>query len=195
GHHHRPAERRSAGGALGPPRARRRPGLRRSGSRRGRGSRSRRPLRRPRLQRAGATGTRHVPRSGRGHTHLERGRFRSAFQPPGGSVRGARTPPRARHRPRRGIDIENALLHGAARVDGVEVNRSVVELMNGQFASSGGEVYSRPGVRVYEDEARSFVRRSVDRYDLIAMTVVDSYTALANGSFAVSESYLYTDEA
>ncbi|HEX9270115.1 MAG TPA: hypothetical protein VF998_09740 [Candidatus Limnocylindria bacterium] len=94
-----------------------------------------------------------------------------------------------------GIDIHNALDHGAARVDAVEVNRSVVALMRGAFAASSGNVYLRPRVRVFEDEARSFVRRSSDRYDLIAMTVVDSFTALASGSYALSESYLYTDEA
>jgi spermidine synthase len=94
-----------------------------------------------------------------------------------------------------GIDIQNALLHGAARVDAVEVNRQVVALMRGRLASSSDGIYQRPGVRIFEDEARSFVRRSPDHYDLIAMTVVDSYTALASGSYALSESYLYTDEA
>jgi hypothetical protein len=48
---------------------------------------------------------------------------------------------------------------------------------------------------VVEDEARSYIRRSSDRYDLIVMTVVDSYAALASGAYALSESYLYTAEA
>lgn len=94
-----------------------------------------------------------------------------------------------------GIDIHNALLHAASRVDAVEVNRGVVALMRGRFASVSDDVYLQPTVRVFEDEARSFVRRSGDRYDLIVMTVVDSYAALASGSYALSENYLYTDEA
>lgn len=94
-----------------------------------------------------------------------------------------------------GIDVQTALEHGARRVDAVEVNRAVVGLMRGAFAEYSGDVYLDPRVRVFEDEARSFVRRSSERYDLIALTVVDSYTALASGAYAVSESYLYTAEA
>ena len=94
-----------------------------------------------------------------------------------------------------GIDIQNALVHGARGVDAVEVNRGVVELMQGAFAGYNGDVYAGPGVRIYEDEARSFVRRSAARYDVIVMTVVDSWAALASGSYALTESYLYTEES
>src|SRR5437867_1379386 len=94
-----------------------------------------------------------------------------------------------------GIDIQNALVHGARRVDAVEVNRGVVELMSGAFAAYSGDVYGGPGVRIYEDEARSFVRRSAASYDVIVMTVVDSWAALASGSYALTERYLYTEES
>lgn len=94
-----------------------------------------------------------------------------------------------------GIDIQNALVHGATRVDAVEVNRAVATLMRGMVGPYSGNVYSAPGVNVVEDEARSFIRRSAERYDLILMTVVDSYAALASGAYALSESYLYTAEA
>ena len=94
-----------------------------------------------------------------------------------------------------GIDIQNALLHGASRVDAVEVNRGVSGLMRGPLADYSGHIYTAPGVNVVEDEARSYIRRSSDRYDLVLMTVVDSYAALASGAYALSESYLYTAEA
>ncbi len=94
-----------------------------------------------------------------------------------------------------GIDIQNALVHGAAQVDAVEVNRGVSGLMRGPLADYSGNVYSAARVNVVEDEARSYVRRSSGRYDLIVMTVVDSYAALASGAYALSESYLYTAEA
>src|SRR5947207_5149153 len=94
-----------------------------------------------------------------------------------------------------GIDIQNALVHGASRVDAVEVNRGVSGLMRGPLADYSGGIYTAPRVNVVEDEARSYIRRSSDRYDLILMTVVDSYAALATGAYALSESYLYTAEA
>src|SRR5438445_3165654 len=94
-----------------------------------------------------------------------------------------------------GIDIQNALVHGATRVDAIEVNRGVSGLMRGQLADYSGHIYTAPGVTVYDDEARSFVKRSTDQYDLMVMTVVDSLAALASGSYALTESYLYTAEA
>ncbi len=94
-----------------------------------------------------------------------------------------------------GIDVQNALLHGASRVDAVEVNRGVSGLMRGPLADYSGHIYTGPRVNVVEDEARSYIRRSSERYDLILMTVVDSYAALASGAYALSESYLYTAEA
>src|SRR5437762_2028994 len=94
-----------------------------------------------------------------------------------------------------GIDIQNALIHDASRVDAVEVNRGVSALMRGPLAAYSGHVYTGDRVSVVDDEARSYIRRSSDRYDLILMTVVDSYAALASGAYALSESYLYTAEA
>src|SRR5207245_3185296 len=81
------------------------------------------------------------------------------------------------------------------RVDAIEVNRGVSGLMRGQLADYSGHIYTAPGVTVYDDEARSFVKRSTDQYDLMVMTVVDSLAALASGSYALTESYLYTAEA
>ena len=94
-----------------------------------------------------------------------------------------------------GIDLRTALAHGAARVEAVEVNRGVIDDLRGQFAAYSGGLYADPRVAVHADEARSFIRRSTDRYDLIVMTVVDSYAALASGAYALTETYLYTEEA
>jgi hypothetical protein len=94
-----------------------------------------------------------------------------------------------------GIDVMTALRHGAQSVTAVEVNRAVVDLMRGRYAEYSGEVYFDPRVHLVEDEARSFVRRSADRYDLVVMTVVDSFAALSSGAYALTESYLYTEQA
>jgi len=94
-----------------------------------------------------------------------------------------------------GIDVLNALRHGATSVTAVEVNRTEVALMRGPYADYSGGVYLDPHVHVFEDEARSFVRRSPDRYDVLAITVVDSFAALTAGAYALTENYLYTEEA
>jgi hypothetical protein len=94
-----------------------------------------------------------------------------------------------------GIDLLVALHRGASVVSGVEVNRTEVALMRGAYADYSGGVYLDPRVHIYEDEARSFIRRSPDRYDLIPITVVDSFAALSAGAYALTENYLYTEEA
>jgi hypothetical protein len=45
------------------------------------------------------------------------------------------------------------------------------------------------------DEGRGYLRRSPRRYDAIVLTAVDSWAALAAGSYSLAESYLYTREA
>ena len=94
-----------------------------------------------------------------------------------------------------GIDLNIALRKGMAKVNAVEVNRAVADIMRTRYASFSGEVYTDPRATVVVDEARSFIRRSDQRYDVIVMTVVDSGAALQSGTYALSENYLYTEEA
>ena len=94
-----------------------------------------------------------------------------------------------------GIDVLVALQGDARAVTGVDVNRAVIATVQGPYRDYGGALYDDPRVTVVADEARSFVRRSSDRYDVIVMTVVDSWAALQSGAYALSESYLYTEEA
>ena len=58
-----------------------------------------------------------------------------------------------------------------------------------------GSPYSAPDVRVHIAEARRFVASSAERYDLIAVALLDAFGATAAGLHALSESYLYTVEA
>jgi hypothetical protein len=67
--------------------------------------------------------------------------------------------------------------------------------MRGTYAAYSGDLYFDPRVVLVEDEARSFVRRATDRYDLVVMTLVDNQASLALGAYALTESYLYTEEA
>ncbi|MEO8633116.1 MAG: hypothetical protein ABI466_07125 [Chloroflexota bacterium] len=94
-----------------------------------------------------------------------------------------------------GIDVLVALQRDARAVTGVDVNRAVIATVRDHYREYGGALYDDPRVTVVADEARSFVRRSSDRYDVIVMTVVDSWAALQSGAYSLSESYLYTEEA
>lgn len=94
-----------------------------------------------------------------------------------------------------GGEVTSALWHGARRVDAVELNPQVVGLVADDFADFAGGLYGRPDVAVHRAEARGFAAGSEGSWDLIQVALVDSFTASAAGTHALSESHLYTVEA
>src|SRR3984893_15119026 len=49
-----------------------------------------------------------------------------------------------------------------------------------------------PGTRLFVDKARSWFARSVDHFDSIEMSLVDTWAATGAGVFSLSENGLYT---
>jgi len=95
-----------------------------------------------------------------------------------------------------GRDLLTALVFGAGRVDGVEVNPIIADdVMLGQFRDFSGSIYEIPNVNVVVDDGRSFIRRSGQRYDVIQASLVDTWAATAAGAYTLTENTLYTREA
>ncbi len=95
-----------------------------------------------------------------------------------------------------GRDLATALVFGASRVDGVEINPIIAnDVMRGAFRDFSGNIYDHPRVRVVVDDGRSFVRRSPERYDVIQASLVDTWAATAAGAYTLTENTLYTVEA
>jgi predicted membrane-bound spermidine synthase len=96
-----------------------------------------------------------------------------------------------------GNDVIAARLFGAREITAVEVNPIIArDLMSQEpLRSYSGRLFEQPGVRLVVDEARSFIRGSRERYDLIQGTMVDTWAATAAGAFALTENHLYTVEA
>ena len=94
-----------------------------------------------------------------------------------------------------GIDVLAALANGATRVDAVELNPAIIDIGITDYADFNGGLFLRPDVSFYGAEGRSFVRGSDRAYDLILLSLVDTFTAAASGAHALSENYIYTVEA
>lgn len=94
-----------------------------------------------------------------------------------------------------GRDVLSALAAGAEHVDAVEINGGIVDALSTTFREFSGDVYHLAGVRPAVSEGRSFLRSSRERYDLIQISLIDSWAATAAGAFALSENNLYTLEA
>lgn len=94
-----------------------------------------------------------------------------------------------------GRDVLAALASGAPHVTAVEVNPAVVEAVRGPLADFAGHLYERPDVTLVVDDARGYIARSPERYDIIQASLIDTWAAGGSGAFALSENSLYTVEA
>lgn len=109
---------------------------------------------------------------------------------------GARLPPRVLVLGAGGgSDVLLARYYGAQPVEVVELNPQTVQLLREDFGSFTRHLFDRPEVHLHVAEARGFVACSRDRYDLIQMALLGSFSAAAAGTQALSENYLYTVEA
>jgi len=96
-----------------------------------------------------------------------------------------------------GNEILAALHFHSPRIEGVELNPVTVSILKTHFADFTGHLPDQPGVSIQQGDARSFVARSKDHYDLVWSVAPDSYAAnnaVSSGAFVLSESYLYTVE-
>ena len=95
-----------------------------------------------------------------------------------------------------GEDILRAVANGSRNVSAAEINPTIVnEVMRDRFAALSFHLYDRPEVHVHVSDGRSFVRQSRDTYDVVQMTLVDTWASTAAGAFALSENNLYTVQA
>ncbi|HLT91891.1 MAG TPA: spermidine synthase [Woeseiaceae bacterium] len=94
-----------------------------------------------------------------------------------------------------GTDVLMALALGAEHVDAVELNPQVVALVRDTYREFSGGIYSHPRVTVHVAEARGFVTRASARWDLIQVSLLDSFAASGSGVQSLAETYLYTVEA
>ena len=95
-----------------------------------------------------------------------------------------------------GVDVLRAVASGSPKITGIEINPIIVnDVMKGRFANFSYHLYQIPEVNVHVSDGRSFVRNSRERYDVVQMTLVDTWASTAAGAFALSENNLYTIEA
>lgn len=94
-----------------------------------------------------------------------------------------------------GRDVHSALVFGVQRVDGIEMNPITLELLNGAYGEFSGHLDRNPAVRFINAEARSYLGVSREQYDMIQISLIDTWAATAAGGLTLSENKLYTVEA
>lgn len=94
-----------------------------------------------------------------------------------------------------GIDVAIALHHEASRVTAIDINPRMIEYVRDTYNEFAGGLYRRDDVEVVCAEGRHFLTATDRTFDVIQLSGVDTFSSLALGAYAVSENYLYTEEA
>lgn len=95
-----------------------------------------------------------------------------------------------------GVDVLRALANGSPSITGIEINPIIANtVMRGRYADYSYHLYQRPEVHIEVTDGRSFIRNARQQFDVVQMTLVDTWASTAAGAFALSENSLYTVEA
>jgi hypothetical protein len=92
-----------------------------------------------------------------------------------------------------GRDVLSALW-GGSTVTGIEVNGILVNALRGRYRDFA-RLATRSDVTLVHDEARSYLSRHPGQFDLLQMSLIDTWAATGAGAFSLSENGLYTREA
>src|SRR5882672_5372612 len=92
-----------------------------------------------------------------------------------------------------GVDVMRAVASGSPSVTGIEINPTIANsVMRGRYADYTFHLYDMPQVHIHVQDGRSYIRSSHEKYDVVQMTLVDTWASTAAGAFALSENNLYT---
>lgn len=93
-----------------------------------------------------------------------------------------------------GRDVLSQRLFGVSDVTGIEINPIIIDLLKHRF-SDYTAIATLDGVKFEVDEARSWFARTPRSFDVIQMSLIDTWAATGAGAFTLSENGLYTVEA
>lgn len=94
-----------------------------------------------------------------------------------------------------GKDVLSALAFNQKKITGVEINPIFLDLVNKRYASFTGKIFENPKVEIVIDDGRSYLEKNTNKFDMIQITLTDTWAATAAGAFILSENNLYTMEA
>lgn len=94
-----------------------------------------------------------------------------------------------------GRDVLSALVFGQKSVTAAEINGDIIKAVNERFGDFTGHLDRDPRVTFVVEDARSFIARQPGYYDIIQISLVDTWAATAAGAFVLAENSLYTLDA
>jgi hypothetical protein len=94
-----------------------------------------------------------------------------------------------------GRDILSAHLYGVHDIDAVELNPIFINLHeHDPFYRNFSNLTAVPNLHLYVDDGRSWFASTKEKFDLVQMSMIDTWAATGAGAFSLSENGLYTLE-
>jgi hypothetical protein len=94
-----------------------------------------------------------------------------------------------------GRDLMTAHLFGVPDITGVELNPIFIDLLTREPAHKAfANITAIPNLKLHVDDARSWFASTPEKFDLIQMSMIDTWAATGAGAFSLSENGLYTLE-
>ena len=94
-----------------------------------------------------------------------------------------------------GRDILTSLVFGHQRIVGVEINPDILGVLTNRFTDYAGRLQQNPAVTLVNDEARSYIARTPEKFGIIQASLIDTWAASSAGAYVLTENGLYTKEA
>jgi len=94
-----------------------------------------------------------------------------------------------------GIDVLTALYHHATKVIAVDINPVIFDLVSKKYKDFSGGLYDLNNVKKVVADGRNFIKRTDEKFDIIQLSLVDTWAATSSGAYSLAENYLYTVEA
>ncbi len=94
-----------------------------------------------------------------------------------------------------GRDILLSLLGGVSRVEAVEINKSLVEIVSRYSWFNGGIYSDFENVKIKVDEGRNFLRTKGKKYDLIILQFPYTETSHSLEGYSLTENFLFTTDS
>jgi hypothetical protein len=94
-----------------------------------------------------------------------------------------------------GRDLLSAHLYGVRDITGVELNPIFISLHTKHpYYKAYSNLTALPNLKLHVDDARSWFANTNEKFDLVQMSMIDTFAATGAGSYSLSENGLYTLE-
>lgn len=93
-----------------------------------------------------------------------------------------------------GLQVAEARALGASRILAIDINQLITGWIERDDGTLHGDLFGPP-VELVTGEGRHELRSRDERFDVITMHAIDTWSAAASGAYALSENFLYTKEA